>query len=240
MQLSIDSVGSPSSVAVSDGGRVLAEITWHTGRRHTPSLVPQIDAVCRLAAIEREQLQAVFVDIGPGAYGGIRAGMAAADAIAVALDLQLVGANRLEIEAYAHAAARGPIVPVHRAGRGQWASAVYSAKDGGLREDAAPALSTLRQLVETLRETPEPGVLCGELELLEDDVRAFLSDVGWTLPGAAASMRRAGLLAELGWRALQAGRAVDPGQLEPLYLREPAIGPQAPVEEDVPVIPRRD
>ena len=51
--------------------------------------------------------------------------------------------------------------------------------------------------------------------------------------GVAASMRRAGLLAELAWRILDrglaAGQSFAPERLEPLYLREPAIGPQQPV-----------
>ena len=38
--------------------------------------------------------------------------------------------------------------------------------------------------------------------------------------------RRAGVLAELGWRRLSAGDVDDARTLAPLYLREPAIGPQ--------------
>ena len=45
MELAIESVGEQSSVAISDAGLLLAEITWVSGRRHTPSLVPMIDRV---------------------------------------------------------------------------------------------------------------------------------------------------------------------------------------------------
>ena len=45
-------------------------------------------------------------------------------------------------------------------------------------------------------------------------------------------MRRAGLLAELAWRRLESARArgddLHPARLQPIYLREPAIGPQPP------------
>jgi tRNA threonylcarbamoyladenosine biosynthesis protein TsaB len=234
MELAIDSVGQVSSVAVSERGRVLAEITWPTGRRHTPTLVPQIDAVCTAASIERESLEAVFVDVGPGAYGGIRAGMAAAAAICVARGLPAVGLSRLEIEAAAHAVAAGPIVALHNAGRGQWAVGVYTGPAAHWREEAEPALVTLPELARQLEVLGEVGVLCGEVAELGEDVIGHLSQLGWTVGGAAASMRRAGLLAELAWRILDrglaAGQSFAPERLEPLYLREPAIGPQQPVE----------
>lgn len=236
MELAIDSVGPSASVAVSDGGRVLAEISWPTGRRHTPTLVPMIDAVCKAAAIERADLEAVFVDVGPGAYGGIRAGMAAAAALATALDLAAVGLGRLEIEAYGQAATRGPIVALHDADRGQWALAIYQGPAAYWRELAAPTLVTPRRLATRLDELGETGVLCGEAERLPEGVVAHLLRLGWTLADGAANMRRAALLAELAHRSWErgrsAGRDFPPQQLEPLYLREPAIGPQAPVVEE--------
>ncbi len=42
----------------------------------------------------------------------------------------------------------------------------------------------------------------------------------------AAALRRPSHLASLGWRRLAAGLSDDPRSLVPLYLREPAIGPQ--------------
>ena len=230
MELSIDSVGMQSSVAVSDAGRPLVEISWPTGRRHTPSLLPTVDAAMRLAGAERAQLTAVFVDVGPGAYGGIRAGMAAATGIALALGLPAVGVGRLEIEAYAQAAA-GVVAAVHAAGRRQWAVARYRGPASEWGEEVGPRLVPADDLLAALRDGPV-GVCCGDLEALPDATRAALQRDGWTLSGHAATMRRAGLLAELAWRRLESARArgddLHPARLQPIYLREPAIGPQPP------------
>ena len=228
MELAIDSVGNAASVAVSDRGRPLAEVTWPSGRRHTTSLIPTIDAVVRLAGIDRAELRAVFVDVGPGAYSGIRAGLATAKALALALDLQAVGLGRLEIEAYAHAAAARPLAALHDAGRGDWALACYQGPAEAWRELAGPALHPLPALDTALAAVPEAGLLCGDVEALDDALRARLRGAGWTVAAPAASMRRAALLAELGWRRLQAGGDFDPARLEPVYLREPPIGPQPP------------
>jgi len=254
VELAIDTVGMHSSVAVSDEGRTVVEISWRTGRRHTPTLVPTIDEAMRRAGIERGELTAVFVDAGPGAYGGIRAGMAAATGIAVALDLPAVAVGRLEIEAYAHAAAVSSgrrVVAIHMAGRAQWAMARYAgAGDGavgeGWTELDAPCLVSLEELEAILAPSSEggsivgggaamgeSGVCCGEVDALPAASREALQRAGWTLATGAASMRRAGLLAELGWRRLEAARGrgedLQAGRLQPIYLREPAIGPQPPL-----------
>ena len=230
MELAIDSVGEHASVAISDEGRPVAEITWPSGRRHTPSLVPAIDEVCRLAGRERAEITALFVDVGPGAYSGIRAGMAAAIGVALALGAPVVGVGRLEVEAYAHAAAAAAVAAVHRARRGQWALAVYRGPPCRWREEQPPHLLDEAPLIDALHGIGEGGVLCGEVDALAESVRARLCEAGLTIAGPAAAQRRAGLLAELGWRRLRAGGAFGPGDLEPLYLREPAIGPQPPAE----------
>ncbi|MYF81523.1 MAG: hypothetical protein F4177_07150 [Chloroflexi bacterium] len=71
-------------------------------------------------------------------------------------------------------------------------------------------------------------MICGEPERLDEDAAASVRDAGWTFAPPSLNVRRAGVLAELGWRKLQAGQGVPPAALEPLYLREPAIGPQSP------------
>ena len=232
MELSIDTVGEQSGVAVSEQGRVLTEISWQSGRRHTPSLTPMIDLVCRQtgnAEIVKRELEAVFVDVGPGAYGGIRSGMAAAEGLAVALDLQCVGVGRLEIEAYQHAAS-GLAAAIHRASRTTWAWQIFWGPVNHWRGlDSAKTGATFelqRALADAKRFAGRPGIICGEPERLDDETAEALGDQGWLLSPPSLNARRAGILAELGWRRLQNDQAVPPAALEPLYLREPAIGPQ--------------
>ena len=232
MELSIDTVGEQSGVAVSEQGRVLTEISWQSGRRHTPSLTPMIDLVCRQtgnAEIVKRELEAVFVDVGPGAYGGIRSGMAAAEGLAVALDLQCVGVGRLEIEAYQHAAS-GLAAAIHRASRTTWAWQIFWGPVNRWRGlDSAKTGATFelqRAFADAKRFAGRPGIICGEPERLDDETAEALGDQGWLLSPPSLNARRAGILAELGWRRLQNDQAVPPAALEPLYLREPAIGPQ--------------
>lgn len=234
MELSIDTVGEQSSVAVSDHGSVLTEISWQSGRRHTPSLTPMIDFACRQtgnADIVRQELEAVFVDVGPGAYGGIRAGMAAAEGLAVALDLQCVGIGRFEIEAYQHVAS-GLCAAIHRAARATWAWQIFWGPPNRWRPiqpaQTGADFELQRSLADAARLVGRSGVICGEPDRLDEQLHAALQSAGWALSPTSLNLRRAGILAELGWQRLADGRGLPPAALEPLYLREPAIGPQPP------------
>lgn len=229
MELAIETVGELSSVAVSDGGRLLGEITWESGRRHTPSLVPMIERVCALADAEGEAgatragLEVVIVDVGPGAYGGIRAGMAAAIGLATALGLECVGVGRLELQSYAHAAA-GSATAIHRASRRSWVWQTFGVTEGRWEARSGPSVGDAEELLEALGGS-SGAVVCGDTEVLDAEQRARVGAERLVL-GEALNARRAGLLAELGYRRWREGGGVAPAALEPLYLREPAIGPQ--------------
>jgi tRNA A37 threonylcarbamoyladenosine modification protein TsaB len=142
-----------------------------------------------------------------------------AKGLAAGLEVPLAGVGRLETAAYAFAATGVTVVAVHRAGRAELAWAAYAA-DPDWRELSPPRRSPAEALAAAL---PAGALVTGEID---DALAAELSARGHSVVRGAASVRRAALLAELGWRRLQAGRTDDPKSLVPLYLREPAIGPQ--------------
>lgn len=219
LELSLDTASELASIALSRQGRLLAELTWNAGRDHSRQLLPAVDGLLTRHDATKDDITAIFVDIGPGSYAGLRAGLSTAKGLAFALELPLVGIGRLEIEAYAFAATGAPVVAVHRAGRGEIAWAAYVA-DPDWRELRAPSLSPRDEPLDAL---PPNALVTGELD---DELATALVERGHRVAGGAATVRRASLLAELGWRRLEAGRTADPKTLVPLYLREPAIGPQ--------------
>ena len=219
LELSLDTASDMASIALSCEGGLLAELTWRCGRDHSRQLLPALDALLARQSASKDDLTAIFVSIGPGSYAGMRAGVSTAKGLAFALEQPLVGVGRLEIEAFAFAATAGPIVGVHRAGRSELAWATYVA-DPDWRELTPPRLSPAEALIDEL---PAGALITGEVA---DELASELAERGHRLVRGAATVRRAVLLAELGWRRLQAGRADDPKTLTPLYLREPAIGPQ--------------
>ncbi len=219
LELSIDTASQLASIALTREGTPLAELTWRIDRDHSKQLLPAVESLLERQGVSRHDLTAIFVCTGPGGYAGVRVGVSTAKGLAFALERPLAGVGRLEIEAYAHAGAGGPVVAVHAAGRAELAWAAYAAGPNW-HEMSPPQLAGAAAVVAAL---PEGALVTGDVNA---ELAAVLSERGHRIVRGAAAVRRASLLGELGWARLQAGRPDDPKSLVPLYLREPAIGPQ--------------
>ncbi|HZP26589.1 MAG TPA: tRNA (adenosine(37)-N6)-threonylcarbamoyltransferase complex dimerization subunit type 1 TsaB [Dehalococcoidia bacterium] len=215
MELSIDTASELASLALSQEGELRAEVSWLCRRNQTAELLPTLERLLAQMGASKRDLTAVFVSLGPGMYTGLRVGISVAQGLAFALKLPAAGVGRLELDALAYAASDRPILPVHTAGRGELAWAVYEAVDGGVRELRAPGLS----LPETmLAEAPANALFCGEVKPdLAEMIREKLPQARIAAPPASG---RAALLARAGYRRLLREGARAPGLLRPIYLRE--------------------
>lgn len=218
-ELAIDTSTDVSSIALSCGGEVVAELTWKTGNSHVAELVPGIDYLLRKLRITPQELRAIFVAKGPGSFNGLRVAGGTAKGFAFALGIPLVAVGTLEIEAYAFAHTGMPVCAVHNAGRGELAVAFFQQTDRWrcLREEHLVTLETLCDEVEGRT------LFCGELtaqviEMLKERLgeRALIAE-------PVARLRRAGYLAVLGWQRLEEGRTDDVVTLQPIYMRPPPI-----------------
>ncbi len=81
--------GSPAGVA--DGIS-----TWAAGYRHGETLLPTIKRFLGEQNIRRSRLTAIIVGTGPGAFTGLRVGIATAKGLAHALGIPLVGVSTAE------------------------------------------------------------------------------------------------------------------------------------------------
>lgn len=219
MELSIDTSTGWGGVAVSQEGKLVSEIIWKPGQNHTVELYPNISRLLEAAHTDMKSLTAVFVAIGPGSFNGLRAGISAAKGLAFSLGIPLKGISTLEIEAYPFAFSALPVCPIHDAGRGEIATALYQLKESWqrLREEH---LTTIDRLPE---ETTEKTVFCGELPAAAaDSIKSMLGDRA-VIPGVETLLRRPAMLASLGWQYLQARGADNLSTLQPIYLRQPPI-----------------
>lgn len=220
MELSIDTSTSIASIALSERGELLAEVTWHAGRNHTVELVPRIRQLLEDHGKVTADVRAVIVAKGPGSFNGLRVALATAKGLAVALGVPLVAVGTLEMLAYPHAASGLPVRPILQAGRGEIASATFQTKDGRWSQLVAEHVTTIDALCLGTR---EQTVLCGEISPQQ------IAHIEDSTPGlaiispATIETRRAGYLAELGWCRIGAGEFDSPSTLQPLYLKKPSI-----------------
>ncbi len=119
--LVIDSATEACSVALFDdgfdNGVLRAGELRMLGRGHAEQLVPMIAALPGRGRAER-----IAVDVGPGSFTGIRVGLAAAKALALVWDAELVGYGALALVAAMARADQGqfPVDVAMTGGHGEW------------------------------------------------------------------------------------------------------------------------
>jgi len=118
--LAIDTSTSRVVVAVgTPAGEPLGLTWWPAQHRHGEQLLPSIGRVLGEANVRRSRLDAIVVGSGPGAFTGLRVGMATAKALAHALGVPLIGvatSDALIAAAASDGAGEGSIVLLLPAG----------------------------------------------------------------------------------------------------------------------------
>jgi len=217
MELAIDSSTDTASLALSRHGEVQAEFSWLSEQNHTVEMMPNLLHLLAQARIQLNDLEAIVVAKGPGSFNGVRVGVATAKALAFTLTIPLVGISTLEVEAFPYAATGKPVCPVQNAGRGEIATARYQLQNGVWQRFVAEHITTVEELCAGIS---GEAIFCGRFS---DDIAQRITGLLGDRAIVSHGLRRAGFLAELGWRRLEANDTDDPTALQPVYLRPPSV-----------------
>ncbi len=206
--LALDSATAFASVALFDGDQVLAESTWRAERTHTVRLLSEVEALLARVEVDPKELTGLAVTVGPGSFTGVRVGISLAKGLAVGLNLPLWGLGTLEVLAHS-AAVHGRILTAIEAGRSRFVAA--SSERG-----CTPSPAQNVDADGLLRLAEAADLIVGELP---PGLRARLE---LALPGRlaspAASLRRAGFLAQLAVRRAAAGDPGDAAAVDAVYV----------------------
>ncbi|MBK1696801.1 tRNA (adenosine(37)-N6)-threonylcarbamoyltransferase complex dimerization subunit type 1 TsaB [Rhodovibrio salinarum] len=224
--LAFDTAGRGCSAAVWRDGAVLAADQAEMARGQAERLVPMIESVLQRADVAHADLDAVAVTTGPGAFTGVRIGLATARGYALALGIPVIGIGSLR------AIAAGTD-PAERAGRillvliDAKRTDVYAQ---AFHPDLSPASEAMAKTPDALDAALPPGDL-----LLAGDggAQAALTAAGRRVvrAGAPALVDPAVLAQLAAWEPVPS-RDAPP---RPVYLRPPDVtwpagaGPAAPI-----------
>ena len=114
--LAIESSCDDTSAAVIKDGVLLSNVTASqtvhkeyggvvpelASRAHEQNIVPVVDAALKRAGVEKEQLSAIAVTLGPGLMGSLLVGVSFAKGLAISLGIPLIEANHLQGHILAH------------------------------------------------------------------------------------------------------------------------------------------
>jgi tRNA threonylcarbamoyladenosine biosynthesis protein TsaB len=207
--LALDTSTSTASLALFDGAQVLSETTWLAGREHSTRLLIEVQLAFERIGREPSQLTGLVVARGPGSFTGVRVALSVVKGIAGGFGIPAWGVSSLDVLALAAGPVPLPVRVLVEAGRARYATALYA--DG--EPVGKPRLASLEELVALLT---EETLVIGELRR---DGRQTLAGIAHVrLAPEAASVRRAGFLAELGWRMAERREPGDARLLDALYL----------------------
>lgn len=123
--LLIETSGPTLSVAIADGGRVLAERVCKEPRMQASLTAPLVKEVLDALSLKVSDCDAICVSKGPGSYTGLRVGVSTAKGLAFGAGLPLLAVGTLDI--LAQEPFDGVIVPMIDARRMEVYTAVYNA-----------------------------------------------------------------------------------------------------------------
>ncbi len=201
-------------------------------RRHAELVLPWADELLAEAGVAKSQLDAIACTRGPGAFTGVRLGIAVTQGIALALDRPVIAASSLRvlIEPFLHdaRAAGVGVLALLDARMGELYVAAWSAAHLPVPGFDAEA-SGADALAESLH---APGALC-EAMPRADGAQSWIV-CGSGVPMAAEALRAAGQhitashadalphaehVASLAAAAFARGDAIDAAAIRPVYLR---------------------
>lgn len=149
--LAIETASEACSIALFEGGTMIAHDHRVIGRGHAEALVPMIGAFPGKGRAQR-----ILVSLGPGSFTGVRIGLATARALGFAWGAEVLGYPTLALVA-AEAQAALPQTPVTvcmNGGHGEW-----FVQDFG--EDGLPLSDATSLTPDTARTRPRRSLLAG-------------------------------------------------------------------------------
>ena len=218
--LAIDTSTAWASLAVFDGTDLTAELTWRAERRHGDEIFPMLERTLSLGHASIDAVDRIAVATGPGSFTGIRIAIATAKGLARGRGADVVGVSTLDVLAYPHARTKLRVCPLLPAGKDEYYAAFYQERH---RVWARRSPYMAGSLAEICLHVGTHTLFVGEVSgKAESALRDLLGPRAVFAP-PASRMRRAGYLAELGWKELESRQGGRIDELEPIYVKQASV-----------------
>lgn len=214
--LAFESSAKAASVALCDGGNLIAQTTQNCGLTHSVTLLPMAQALLKNSGCDLSDIELFAVAHGPGSFTGIRIGVSAVKGLAWAGNKSAVGVSTLKAMAY-NGLAFGEdalLCCVMDARRSQVYNALFTVRGGRPERLCADRAASLEELAGELRRLERPAYLIGDGTSL---TAAFLQQAGIPAVPAPEPLRT-----QSAWGVAMAALEETPGtadDLLPVYLR---------------------
>ena len=103
MLLALDTSTNTASIALVREERLVAELTWDVGQRHSAELLQRLDWLLETARAKPADLTEIAVATGPGSFNGVRVALTVAKSLCFALGARLSAVSTLDVAAWGYA-----------------------------------------------------------------------------------------------------------------------------------------
>jgi tRNA threonylcarbamoyladenosine biosynthesis protein TsaB len=224
--LALDTTTRAGSVAVVRDDVVVSMIPGEAARTHGERLPGELERALADAGISIRELDLLVVASGPGAFTGLRIGLAAMQGLAMVSGVPVVGVSALDALADATwPQIDGPVgerrlIVWMDAQRGEVFESRYTASsDGAWIADADPRVGLPQALLSSLAASAWRSAA-----VVGDGAMRYRETIHtWSTAAriVATPPALAPALARIGRRLAERGRAGPPHALQPLYVRRP-------------------
>ncbi|MFH1105572.1 MAG: tRNA (adenosine(37)-N6)-threonylcarbamoyltransferase complex dimerization subunit type 1 TsaB [Actinomycetota bacterium] len=217
--LAIETATAASSVALGDDGGIVASARRVDRRGHVGFLVPALDFCFAQAGWAPSDVDLVAVDVGPGLFSGIRAGLATAQAVAGAVGAPIVPVLSLDAVALRAATGHRRIWSVVDVRRKEVAVGPYRPVPGGVVRDGGVELCSPAAFRANLEGDSADVLVVGDWTALPEGTLLGLHAIKTGRPRYPS----ADAVAEIARARAQRGDLPHPDEIRPRYMREPDV-----------------
>lgn len=215
MVLGIETSGTSTGLALTDSGRVVAEMVERSDCGHNEVLMPLLDRLLEGSGVKVRELSGIGVDVGPGMFTSLRVGTSTAKGLAVAHRIPIVGVVSLWGLARTAVPGLDGVLSIIDARKHQ----VYAALYLGDQAVTRPSVMTPEELVSTVKK--ELGTRTGIVAAGNgtDICAELLKASGIELESAGIDVPSPSVVAIEAGERIARSEVDDIASLEPLYLR---------------------
>jgi tRNA threonylcarbamoyladenosine biosynthesis protein TsaB len=206
-------------VAIAEDQRILALLLGDESRTHGERLPGELARALEQAGVTRDRIDLLAVATGPGAFTGLRIGLAAMQGLAMTLNKAVAGVSALDALAEQIAGSDADIlVPWMDAQRGDVFATLIDRRTRATLE--APAAAHPKRLLESWRShlANRRAIFIGDAAARDAALISHAGDGKWE---ARTPSPLAPQIAIIGRRRADSGEAGPPHALEPIYVRRP-------------------
>ncbi len=219
--LALESTASVAGVALMQEGKLHGSVRIRHGLNLSGNLLHATEWLLERANLHLEQVSAIAVDVGPGAFTGLKIGVVIAKSWAHALGIDLVAVDAFSAVAFSAPAGLPTLIalPARRdALYLRWCLPRLDTEPELLGEPAMIVQSALGEWVARTR-PPEAVVQVVGTERAYEWLSPLLPSARWQIQEAPSPEG----VAFVGWHRWRQGKTVHPFQLVPMYIQPPSI-----------------